>query len=149
MCSLNYNKDHGYDDISMRLLKLCDSSIVRPLSIIFKNCLRTGTFTNNRKKSNVVPIHEKGDKQLLQNYHPVLLLPVCSKIFERIAFNPMLEFLEENNLLCPHQSGFRSSHSCQSQLLSIVHDIYASFDQIPTLEVKANFLDISKAFDKV
>ena len=120
MCSLNYNKDHGYDDdISMRLLKLCDSSIVRPLSIIFKNCLRTGTFTNNRKKSNVVPIHEKGGKQLLQNYHPVLLLPVCSKIFERIAFNPMLEFLEENNLLCPHQSGFRSSDSCQSQLLSI------------------------------
>ena len=61
----------------------------------------------------------------------------------------MLEFLEENNLLCQHQSGFRSSDSCQSQLLSIVHDIYASFDQIPTLEVRANFLDISKAFDKV
>ena len=49
----------------------------------------------------------------------------------------MLEFLEENNLLCPHQSGFRSSESCQSQLLSIAHDIYASFDQIPTLEVRA------------
>ena len=87
--------------------------------------------------------------QLLPNYHPVWLLPVCSKIFERIVFNPMLEFLEENNLLCQHQSGFHSSNSSQSQLLSIVHDIYASFDQIPTLEVKANFLDISKAFDKV
>ena len=61
----------------------------------------------------------------------------------------MLDFLEEYSLLCPHQSGFRSSDSCQSQLLSIVHDIYASFDQSPTLEVRANFLDISKAFDKV
>ena len=60
----------------------------------------------------------------------------------------MLDFLEENSLLCPHQSGFRSSDSCQSQLLSIVHDIYASFDQSPTLEVRANFLDISKAFDR-
>ena len=60
----------------------------------------------------------------------------------------MLEFLEENSLLCPHQSGFRSSDSCQSQLLSIVHDIYASFDQSPTLEMRANFLVISKAFDK-
>ena len=68
--------------------------------------------------------------------------------FEKIIFNPMLDFLEENSLLCPHQSGFRSSDSCQSQLLSIVHDIYASFDQSPTLEVRANFLDISKAFDK-
>ena len=61
----------------------------------------------------------------------------------------MLQFLEENSLLCPHQSGFCSSDSCQSQLLSTVYDIYASFDQSPTLEVRANFLDIFKAFDKV
>ena len=74
--SLNYNKAHGYDDISIRLLKICDSSIVKPLSIIFKNCLQTGTFPNNGKKSNVVTIHIKGDKQLLQNYRPVSLLPI-------------------------------------------------------------------------
>ena len=133
--SLNYNKAHGYDDRSIRLLKICDSSIAKPLSIIFKNCLHTGTFPNNWKKSNVVPIHKKGDKERLQNYRPVSLLPACSKIFERIVFNPMLEFLEKNNLLCPHQSGFRSSGSCQSQLLSIVHGIYGNFDQSPTLEV--------------
>ena len=85
----------------------------------------------------------------MQNYRPVSLLPVCSKIFGRIVFNRMLEFLEENNLLYPHQSGFCSSDLCQSQLLSIVHDIYASFDQIPTLERRENFQDISEAFDKV
>ena len=117
--------------------------------MIFKNCLQTGTFPNNWKKSNVISVHKKGDKQLLQNYCPVSLLPICSKIFERIVFNPMLEFLEENSHLCPHQSRFSSSDSCQSQLLSIVHDIYASFDQSPTAEVRVNFLDISKAFDKV
>ena len=114
----------------------------------FQEFLHTETFPNNWKKSNVVPIHKKVDKQLLQNYCPVLLLPACSKIFERIFFNPMLVFLEENNL-CPHQSGFHSSDSCQSQLLSIVHDIYASLDQNPTLEMRANVLDISKAFDKM
>ena len=113
---------------------MCKSSIVRPLSVIFKNCLQTGTFLNNWKKPNVAPIHKKGDKQLLRNYRLVSLLPVYSKIFERIVFNPMLEFLEENNLLCPHESGFRSSDSCQSQLLSIVHDIYASFDQFLSLK---------------
>ena len=59
--SLNYNKAHGYDDISIKLSKICDSSIVKPLSIIFKNYLQTGTFPNNRKKSNVVPIHEKSN----------------------------------------------------------------------------------------
>ena len=59
---LNINKAHGYDDISIRLLKMCDSSIVKPLSIIFKNCLQSGSFPNNWKKSNAVPIHKKGDK---------------------------------------------------------------------------------------
>ena len=77
------------------------------------------------------------------------MLPVCSKIFERIAFNPILKFLDENNLLCPHQFGFRSSVSCQSQLISTVHDIYASFHQSSNLEVRPDFLDISKTFDKV
>ena len=57
----------------------------------------------------------------------------------------MLDFLEENSLVCPQQSGFRPSDSCQSQLLSIVHDICQS----PTVEVRANFLNISKAFDEV
>ena len=55
--SLSINKAHGYDDISIRLLKICDSSIVRPLSIIFKNCLQSGTFPSNWKKSNVVSVH--------------------------------------------------------------------------------------------
>ena len=112
--SLNYNKTHDYDDISIRLFKICDSSIVKPLPIIFKNCLQIGSFPNNWKKSNVVPAYKKGDKQLLQNYCPVSLMPICSKIFAKIVFDPMLEFLEENSLLCPHQSVFCSSGSCQS-----------------------------------
>ena len=128
------------------MIKICDSSIVRPLSIISKNCLQSGSFPNNWKKSNVVPIHKKGDKQLLQNHRPVSLLPICGK---RIIFNPIFEYLEKNCLLYPNQSGFRPFDSCGNQLLSIVHDIYANFDQHPTLEVRANFLDISKAFDKV
>ena len=56
--SLNYNKAHSYDNISIRLLIISNSSIVKPLSIIFKNCLQTGTFPNNWKTSNVVPNHK-------------------------------------------------------------------------------------------
>ena len=89
------------------MIKICDSSIVRPLSIISKNCLQSGSFPNNWKKSNVVPIHKKGDKQLLQNYRPVSLLPICGKILERIIFNPIFEYLEKNSLLWPNQSCFR------------------------------------------
>ena len=87
--SLNINKTHGYNNLSIRLLKICDSSIVKPLSITFKNCLQSSSFPNNWKNSNVVPIHKKGGMQLLQNYQPVSLLPICGKIFERIIFNPI------------------------------------------------------------
>ena len=93
--SLSINKAHGYDEISARLLKICDSSIVKPLSIIFKNYLQSGSVANNSKKSDVVPIHKKGEKQLLQNYRPVSLLPVCGKIFEIIICNPIFEYLEK------------------------------------------------------
>ena len=87
------------------------------------NCLQRGSFSNNWKKSNVVPIHKKSDKQLLQNYQPVSLLPICGKIFERIIFTPVLEYLKKNSLLCPNQSGFRPFDSCENQLLSIVLDV--------------------------
>ena len=58
-------------------------------------------------------------------------------------------FLEDNNLLTPNQSGFRPNDICINQLLSIVHSIYSDFDHNPSLEVRANFLDISTVFDKV
>ena len=78
-----------------------------------------------------------------------MLLPICGKIFECILYNPLFLFLENNNLLTPHQSGFRPNDSFIYQLLSIVHSIYADFDHNPSLEVRGNFLNISKAFDKV
>ena len=88
------------------------------------------------------------------NYRPVSLLPICGKIFERLIFNPVFEFLDENKLLSPNRFGFRTNESYENKknenkLLSIVHSVYADFDQSPSLEVRANFLDISKVFDKV
>ena len=85
----------------------------------------------------------------MANYRPVWLLPICGKIFERLIFNPVFEFLKENKLLSPNQFGFGPNDSCENQLLSIVHSIYADFDQSPSLEVRANLLDILKAFDRV
>ena len=146
---LNTNKAHGHDDISIKMLKLCDNSIVEPLYLIFSNCLHYGQFPDIWKKSNVVPIHKKGDKQLVNNYRPVSLLPICGKILERIIFNSIYKYLDDNNLLSSNQSGFRMFDSCTNQLLSITHNIYSAFDCNPSLETRSIFLDISKAFDKV
>ena len=145
--SLNVNKAHGHDDVSIGMIKLCGQSIVKPLLIIFKNCIDNGNFPDIWKKSNIIPVHKKGDKQITDNYRPVSLLPIRGKIFEKLLFNSIFKFLDDNNLLSSNQSGFRPSDSCEYQLLSIVHYIYASFDCCPSLEVRGIFLDISKAFD--
>ena len=147
MQSLDPNKAHGHDQISIRMLKLCSNSICKPLEIIFNRCLETSTFPNDWKKGNVVPVFKKGDKQILKNYRPISLLPVCGKIFEKLIFNEMFKFFIENDLISPNQSGFKPGDSCINQLLSIIHDIYKSFDC--GYEVRGVFLDISKAFDKV
>ena len=146
---LNVNKAHGHGDISIRMLKICDSVLTEPLSIIFNNCTDHGVFPDTWKMSHIIPIHKTNDKCSLNNYRPVSLLPVCGKIFERTIFDDVFAFLENNNLLTFKQSGFRRNDSCVSQLLSVVHSIYLDFDLNPLLEVRGNFLDISKAFDKV
>ena len=107
------------------------------------------TFPDIWKLSNIIPVHKKGDKQIVDNHRPVSLLPIFGKFFEKLLFNSIMDFLEGNNLLSSNQSGFRSNDSCESQLLSIVHVIYCSFDCHPSLEVRVISLDISKAFDRV
>ena len=83
------NKAHEHAMIRIRMLKLCGDFILKPLEIIFKNYLKQGINPNEWKKANVVPIHKKNDKQILSNYRPVSLLPVYSKIFERLMYNSM------------------------------------------------------------
>ena len=115
---------------------------VNPLSIIFKSCLSQMKFPREWKKANVVPIYTKNDKQCIKNYWPVSLLPNCFKIFERLLFNELYKFLNENDLLSSNQSGVQSGDSCINQLLSITHEIYQSFDD--DLEVRGVFLDFQK-----
>ena len=110
---------------------------------------QSGRILDNWKKSNTCPIHKKGDKQKVNNYRPLSLLPICGKIFERLLFNFLYQFLEKHNLLSVHQSGFCCNDSCINQLLFIVHTLYKAFDAYPTLDTRCVFLDMSKAFDKV
>ena len=101
------------------------------------------------EKSNIVPVHKKNDKQLVENYQPVSLLPIFGKSFEKIIFNKIYHFVLEERLLNPNQSGFCPSDSCINQLLVITLEVFQSFDCNLPLEVKSVFLDILKAFDKV
>ena len=129
------------------MLQLCGNLICKPLELIFKQSMESGSFPSEWKKRNVIPIHKKDDKQCLSNYRPVSLLPICERFFERLIFNEMFKFFIESELISPNQSGFKPGDSCTNQQLTITHEIYKSFDE--GLEVRGVFLDISKAFDKV
>ena len=101
------------------------------------------------KLANVIPILKKGDKQLIKKYSPISLLPICGNIFEKIIFNSVYNYLNTNNLITKIQSGFRPGDSTTNQLLYLVNEIHKTFDDPKSLEVRAVFLDISKAFGKV
>ena len=88
------------------MVKICDDSIKKPLSILYKNCITTGIYPNAWKKSNI-PVYKKRDKQVVKNYTTVSLLPIFAKVFQKILFNSIFEYLQENCLLCDNQSGFR------------------------------------------
>ena len=73
--NLNPNKAHGHDNISIQMLKICDSSIYGPVEFIFKEALSAGLFSSNWKKGNIVPVYKKRDKQTLKNYRPGFSTP--------------------------------------------------------------------------
>ena len=146
--ALNIHKAHGHDDISIRMIKICDKSLLKPLTILFQNSTKSSCYPVIWKRSNIIAAHKKNDKQLVENYRPISLLLIFGKIFE-IIFDRLHNFLLQKELLNPNQSGFRPSDSCVNQLIAITHEIFKAFDCNPSLEVRSVFLDISKAFDKV
>ena len=146
---INPNKATGSDGISGQMLLLCDESAILPLQIIFRNILLTSIYPDTWKLANVTPIFKKGDKQLIKNYRPISILPICGKIFKKIIYNNLYSYFNVNNLITKNQSGFRPGDSTINQLLYLVNEIHQAFENPKSLEVRAVFLDISKAFDKV
>ena len=125
------------------MIKICSELLAVPLRIILEQPLKECKFPENWKE-NVVPVHkdENEDKNLLKNYRQFSLLSIFSKIFERVIYNSLLNHFQSNELFTSPQSGFPPGDSCIPLLLSIIHEIQ-------TVDVRAVFLDISKAFDKV
>ena len=69
--SLNSNKAHGWDGISIRMIQICDEKIALPLKIIFDTALKSGSYPDKWKRANVVPVDKKESKNMLKNYRPI------------------------------------------------------------------------------
>ena len=147
LVNLDINKATGPDGISNKLLKEAAVPIAAPLSHLYNYSLSVCEFPDSWKLANVIPLFKKDDPMNCTNYRPVSLLCCISKVFERVLFNHIFNFLKVNKLLNPNQSGFIPSDSTINQLLHLCHKLYQSMDIDD--DIVAIFLDLSKAFDKV
>ena len=91
--NLNMNKAQRGDNVSIRMIQLCGKSIAKPLKYLFVSSLTAGTFTEDWKKGNIIPVHKKSSKNCLKSYRPIIYQQnIFSKIFDRLIFNALFNF---------------------------------------------------------
>ena len=107
--------------------------------------INTGDFPDKLKISRVTPIFKSGEETFLNNYRPISVLPCLSKILERIMYNRLYTFLNENNLLYEKQFGLQAAHSTEHAIVELANQSKFSENKF-TLGF---LIDLSKAFDTV
>ena len=131
--------------VSTHLLKEISLLIAEPLSLIINQSLCSGIFPSKLKIAKVIPLHKKNEKDLLDNYRPISLLPSISKVFERIFYNQLYSYLTTNGILFKSQYGFRKLHSTETAAIELTDTLLQNLDNGDI--TIAIFLDLSKAFD--
>ena len=122
------NKSGGFETYPTRIIKFL-SNILSPILAIFINkSLQTGTFPNFLKKAKVIPIFKSGNQDNFSNYRPISMLPIISKIYEKIVHLQLYDFLEKFNILSESQYGFRKNKSTHQAILRNMQYVYNNLD---------------------
>ena len=141
------NKATGIHDIPNKILK-DNVSILSPcLEETFNFSIKTGVFPNEFKIGKVIPIFKSGEKEDLNNYRPISVLPTIARVFEKLLYNQLYKFFIENQLLGDQLYGCRSLHSTALALGKCSNQWLMNIDNGKINSVI--FLDIRKAFDTV
>ena len=145
--NLKSTKSCGLDDIDSYVLKLACDQLTPAITHIVNLSIQQGCFPSMWKVSKVIPLFKKKDATLPQNYRPVALLAITSKILERVVYNQIIKYLEENSLLHPSHHGFRKEHSTVTALLEMYTNWVENHEEDKITAVV--LLDMSAAFDLV
>ena len=138
------NDPHG---LSMEILKQVIPNIIKPLTYICNKSFIEGCFPDSMKISRIVPIFKAGDKNTLNNYRPISILPQFSKVLEKLFENRLLNFVEKNNVLDENQYGFRRNRSTTIALFDLSLKVSTFLDN--KLSALGIFVDLRKAFDTI
>jgi hypothetical protein len=146
--NLSNTKTSGYDKISSKMLKISATFIAIHLVALINLIIFSSLYPLNWKKSKIVPIFKgNGKRQDYNNFRPIAIQSVISKVFERLLFKQIFAYLEKNHILSPYQFGFKPKNSCTDALLAIKKQI---FDARNNNEYVCVFvLDLKKAFDTI
>ena len=145
--TFDINKSLGPNSIPIYILKIANNFFSSILCDIANLCFQMGVFPNLCKIAKVIPIYKKDNPMLCQNYRPISLLPIFSKILEKLIYKRMYDFIEKHNLIYKRQFGFRSKHSTTHALISTTESIKSQIDEGNI--AGGVFIDLQKAFDTV
>ena len=141
------NSAPGYDGITASILKLCKNIIIGPLVHLCNLSLTQGIFPDSLKIANILPLYKAEDPMSFNNYRPVSLLSVLSKVFEKVMYNRLINFLEIYKILIEKQFGFRKLHTTYMALMVLMDELTKAMECGDF--VIGVYLDFSKAFDTV
>ena len=145
--NLNVYKSPGPDMIHPRILKEARHEIAYPLKIIFDLSLKSKSLPTDWKSGNITPIYKKGKKYNANNYRPVSLTCIVSKILESIVRDSIIKHFQEHDLFSSKQYGFMKGRSTVTQLLDLLDKWTADLESGGQIDVI--YTDLEKAFDKV
>jgi hypothetical protein len=137
----------GWDNIHIKVIKTTFQPLNRIFVHLINKSLSSGVFPDEMKVARVIPLFKGGDSQLINNYRPVSVLSIFSKIYERIIYNRVLKFINDNDLLYKYQFGFRANYSTSMALITLTDKIITAIDKNDI--TLGTFLDFSKAFDTI
>ena len=145
--SLDTSKASGPDGISAKMLKETAHSIAPSLTKLFQKSYNLSKIPHLWKEANVLPLHKKGNKSSFANYRPISLLCLVSKVYEKLIFKYVFNYLRDHDIITVHQSGFTPGDSTVNQLLYMYNMFCKALND--KKDVRIVFCDQSKAFDRV
>ena len=147
ICDLNIHKAVGVDNISTKFIKASPGGMAVLLTRLINKSITSHTFPDTWKNAVVVPVQKSTQSSSLSNFRPISILPVFSKVLERVVYDQIVNHFTIHNLFSNRQSGFRAGYSTQDVLLHVSDSWLRAIDA--GQYVGAIFLDLAKAFDCV